>query len=167
MISSGGGAGTVDVTVNFSNSTSQTFTGQSVSDWYNGSNYAVLGLGRVQRSNNAITNDASNPRLYDMKLVLSPANWGLTIVSVTVTRTSAGGIINVMGISLNDACSGTPNAGTTVVSPMTVCPATSFTVSTTGASTSVGRTYQWYSSPAAMNTWTAIAGATNASYTEA
>ena len=166
LVSSGSGAGTISVTLNFASSATQTFTSISVPDWYNGSNYAILGLGRVSRTSNTISNDASNPRLYEVKLTVNPIYWSDSITSITVTRTSSSGRVNVMGVTINDLCSGHPTGGTTVMTPTIVCPNASFTVSTSGSTTSVGLQYQWESKPNASSTWTPIAGATNATYTE-
>jgi hypothetical protein len=44
LSTSGSGASTVTVTVNFSDGTNQQFTGISIADWYNGTNFALQGL---------------------------------------------------------------------------------------------------------------------------
>ncbi len=164
LASAGNGPATVDVTINFVSAPSQTITGVSIGDWYNGSGYAIFGLGRAARATNAISTDASNPRLYDVKLTVSASNWNNAISSITITRTSASGRLNVMGVSINDVCSGTPAGGTTVMTPGIVCPSTAFVLSTSGASSSVGQTYQWESTTSGAGVWTPIANATNATY---
>jgi trimeric autotransporter adhesin len=62
-------------------------------------------------------------------------------------------------------CSGTPDGGTTVSTSTAVCPNTPFTLSVTGSTDASGLTYQWEISTNGGTTWTAIAGATGATYT--
>ena len=61
-------------------------------------------------------------------------------------------------------CSGTPNAAV-ASGPSNACTGTNFILSATGVSTEYGISYQWESSPAGQNNWTAITGATSLSYT--
>ncbi|MBS1590198.1 MAG: hypothetical protein JST52_11350, partial [Bacteroidetes bacterium] len=164
LMSSGSGASTVDVTVNFT-SGSQTFTSISISDWYNGTNAAIIGIGRITRTTNVMTVDASNPRLYDIKLSIGQANWSNPITSITVTRTSASGRVHVMAVSVNDVCSGNPTGGTAVMTPGVICPSTSFALSTIGSSNGVGLSYQWETSASGANSWSAITNATTATFT--
>ncbi|WBV61129.1 GEVED domain-containing protein [Chryseobacterium camelliae] len=64
-------------------------------------------------------------------------------------------------------CSGTITAGTAAASVSSICTNTPFSISLTGATTGLGITYQWQSSPAGTNTFTNIAGATSTSYSVA
>ena len=61
------------------------------------------------------------------------------------------------------ACSGTPTAGTAVVTPTSGGGTTPFTLSVTGYSVAGGVGFQWQSSPDGT-TWTNIAGATLSTY---
>jgi hypothetical protein len=64
-----------------------------------------------------------------------------------------------------DNCTGTPNAGT-VTSPIYACSNENFVLSTLGATAPAdGLTGIWQSSPAGMNNWIDIAGATSVNYT--
>jgi hypothetical protein len=100
MLSTGGsGACTVNVTVNFTDNTSQTFSGVAISDWYGGSNYAIQGIGRINRSNNVLEPNSTNPRLYQSALTIDAANQTKPIQSVTVTKVSGTGIANVFAFS--------------------------------------------------------------------
>lgn len=100
MLSTGGsGTCTVNVTVNFTDATSQTFSGVAISDWYGGSNYAVQGIGRINRSNNVLEPNSTNPRLYQSALTIDAANQTKPIQSVTVTKVSGTGIANVFAFS--------------------------------------------------------------------
>lgn len=62
-------------------------------------------------------------------------------------------------------CSGTPNGGTTVASPSTVCFNGSSTLTLTGASISSGIAYQWQSFNTTTSLWQNITGATSPGYT--
>ncbi len=88
---------------------------------------------------------------YSGNVVLSGG--GLTPLNIPVTGTSA------------NACSGTPTAGTTVTTPSAGTSSTSFTLSLSGSSIGLGLTYQWSSSATGTGGWTALSGATNATYT--
>lgn len=100
MLSTGGsGACTVNVTVNFTDNTSQVFSGVSVSDWYGGSSYAIQGIGRINRSNNVLEPNSTNPRLYQAALTIDAANQTKPIQSVTVTKVSGTGIANIFAFS--------------------------------------------------------------------
>jgi hypothetical protein len=97
MLATGGsGACTVDVDVNFTDNTSQTFTANNISDWYSGSNYAIQGIGRINLNNNVLeSGGGTNPRLYQIPLAISTANQPKLIQSVTITKTGTGGIPNI------------------------------------------------------------------------
>lgn len=72
----------LDVTVNFDDSTTQDAT-VSVSDWYNGTGAAIQGMGRVNRANNNLEGDATNPRLYEYTIAIDEANQNKTITSLS------------------------------------------------------------------------------------
>jgi hypothetical protein len=112
MLATGGsGDCTVDAIVNFTDNTTQTFTGIAISDWYGGSSYAIQGIGRINKTNdNLESGSGTNPRLYQIPLAISAANQSKSIKSVTVTKTGTGGIPNIFGFSANayNAC-GSPD----------------------------------------------------------
>ncbi len=101
LATSGSGASTVTVTVNFTDNTSQTFTGVTVSDWYNGTGFAIQGFGRINRTNDTLeSGSGTNPRLYQTLLTLDAANQTKPIQSITITKTStAQGYTNVFAFS--------------------------------------------------------------------
>lgn len=101
MLATGGsGSCTVDIDVNFSDNTSQSFSGISIEDWYGGSNYAIQGIGRINISNdNLESGSGSNPRLYQIPLAIDAANQSKPIQSITVTKTGTGGIPNIFAFS--------------------------------------------------------------------
>lgn len=112
MLATGGsGACTVNVTVNFADATTETFTNISISDWYGGANFAIQGIGRINLTNDVLeTGGGTNPRLYQIPLTINVANQAKLIESVTVTKVT-GGIPNIFGFSANayTICSGPTN----------------------------------------------------------
>jgi hypothetical protein len=102
----GNGPSTATITVKFTDGTNQIFSGQSFADWYGGSNYAIQGISRVNRSTSAIENLTTNPRLYQIMLTLSAANKTKNIQSVMVTKTTSSGVLNIMAISTKNIAAG-------------------------------------------------------------
>lgn len=112
LATSGSGASTVNVTVNFADNTSETFTNLALADWYGGTNFAITGLGRINRTNDVLeTGSGINPRLYQIPMTLAAGNQSKLIQSVTVTKTGTGGIPNIMAFSANafTTCDGPTN----------------------------------------------------------
>jgi hypothetical protein len=108
LATSGGGAATITVTLNFSDGTTQTNTGIAVPDWYGGAGFAIQGIGRVNGGAipPALDNagGAINPRLYQVSLPVNGPNYSKTISSITITRTSTAGFVQVMAVSFMNAC---------------------------------------------------------------
>lgn len=99
LATSGSNASTVTITVTFTDASTQVLTGQTVSDWFSGTGYAIQGISRVSRSTNTIENPVGNPRLYQIPFAISSANTGKTIQSVTFNKTSTNGVLNVLAIT--------------------------------------------------------------------
>ncbi|WP_415328799.1 fibronectin type III domain-containing protein [Chryseobacterium sp. MMS23-Vi53] len=101
LATSGSGASTVSVVVNFTDNTSQTFTGVTIADWYNATGFAIQGFGRINRTNDTLeSGSGTNPRLYQTLLTIDPANQTKPIQSVTITKTStAQGYSNIFAMS--------------------------------------------------------------------
>jgi len=107
LSTSGSGASTVSVTVNFSDGTNQQFTGISIADWYTGTNIALQGFGRIKKpgASPAAGDDVpspeggTNPRLYQNEFVISAANQTKLIQSVTITKTAGTGLPNIFAFS--------------------------------------------------------------------
>lgn len=165
LATGGSGAVTTNITVTFTDASTQVFNSQSVGDWYGGANYAILGLGRVNKTNDGIDNNTNDPRLYQLKLTLLAANYTKQIASISFTNAnaSAGAFLNVMGISINDVCTGTPSGGTTTASASTVCATETLTLSSNGTN-AVGISNQWQSSIDNGVTWVDITGGTTNPY---
>ncbi|SFQ47135.1 GEVED domain-containing protein [Flavobacterium akiainvivens] len=84
----GGGSSNLPftATVNFSDGTNQQAS-LNAKDWYNGTNFAIKGIGRVNRTNNNLEGDAENPRLYEHTIALTAANQTKTITGITFAFT--------------------------------------------------------------------------------
>jgi len=104
MLSTSGSAlSTLSVTVNFTDGTTQQFTGISVPDWYNGADFAIQGLGRINRNTDGL--DAAggiNPRMYQAVMNIDVANYTKPIQGVTITKTSTtNGFPNIFAFSVD------------------------------------------------------------------
>lgn len=80
----GGGLQTLPftTTIHFTDNTTQDNI-LNVNDWYNGNGAAIVGIGRVNRANNNLEGDSSNPRLYEIALPISLINQGKSISSIS------------------------------------------------------------------------------------
>ncbi|MCE3076782.1 fibronectin type III domain-containing protein [Chryseobacterium gwangjuense] len=104
---SGSGTSTVNVVVNFTDATTQTFSGISLADWYGGTNFAIQGIGRIKKPSTPSTasddipspEGGTNPRLYQSELAILAANQTKLIQSVTVTKASGTGLPNIFAFS--------------------------------------------------------------------
>jgi hypothetical protein len=90
-----GAANTVDAVVNFTDGTTQTFTGFSYANWFSGSatTTAFYQFNRVNATNGLLNvctagTYTSQPNMYEMNLNISAANYGKLVSSITFTSTS-------------------------------------------------------------------------------
>ena len=128
LTASGYGPADFAAVVNFVDGTSQTFNGLSSPDWYALGTPATTGLGRADRSTNAIDNSAANPRLSELTLTLSAANALRQVANVQFTKTTGTGQLNLLAISVEQA----PAPTLTSLSPMGGPVGTSVTLTGTG-----------------------------------
>lgn len=100
LATGGSGSAVVGATVTFSDGTTQAFTNLTVSDWYDQPNFAIQGIGRINIVTNALEDGAGiNPRIYQIPLAITAANQSKTVQSVSFSKTSGSGIVNIFGIS--------------------------------------------------------------------
>ncbi|MFP7656015.1 T9SS type A sorting domain-containing protein [Chryseobacterium proteolyticum] len=99
LSTSGSGTSTVSATVTFTDNTTQVFSGLALSDWYGGSNYAIQGIGRINRTNNVLESSTTNPRLYQSVLTIDAANVTKPIQSITIAKSAGSGISNIFAFS--------------------------------------------------------------------
>lgn len=102
LATGGSGSGVVSAVVNFTDGTNQTFTSLSVGDWYDQANFAIQGIGRIKITTNALEDGGgTNPRIYQIPLAISSANQSKTVQSITFSKTSGTGFVNIFGVSAN------------------------------------------------------------------
>lgn len=156
---SGSGTSTISATVNFTDGSSQAFTGLTISDWYGGTtNVALQGIGRVG-TGGGLEGNANDPRLYYFPLNLDPANYGKDVASITVARTAGSGIAQIMGVSMKTK---TPEPHSQCAPFSTVLQQQNLVITTSGI------TMQWQESSSATGPFTDVtagAGATTPIYT--
>lgn len=101
LATSGSGTCSVNVKVDFVDNTSQVFTNVNISDWYGGSSFAIQGIGRINRNNDVLESNSTNPRLYQALLTIDVDNQKKPIKSATVTKVSGTGVANVFAFSID------------------------------------------------------------------
>ncbi|HTN46614.1 MAG TPA: GEVED domain-containing protein, partial [Flavipsychrobacter sp.] len=166
LAATGNGAGTMDMTVTFSDATTEQFTAITIDDWFGGANVVFHGgrIGRNETGCGGINIAASGPNLYEFNFALSPSNHSKSIVSISFTRTNttASELINIMGMSVAASCT-SPVAGTVSSSLGSVCSGQSFNLLSTFYA---GNSFQWEETPQGTTNWVAISGATSANFTK-
>ena len=135
LSTSGSAASTLTVTVNFSDGTSQQAAGIAVPDWYGGTDFAIQGLGRINRTTDGLdAAGGTNPRMYQAAINIDAANQTKLIQSVTITKTStSNGFPNVFAFSADEY---------STCAPPVLQPATNITAN--------GVTLNWTASPSAQ-----------------
>ncbi|MDO7853364.1 beta strand repeat-containing protein [Hymenobacter convexus] len=179
VIGTSGNANSVlDITVTFADGTTQLFPSQTIADWFAASQTNVVRekLGRVSRGDNTVqyTGTPVGPRIYQLKLVLSPANVTKNITGITFTKPLAAGNTVLLAVTAGvlPVCAAAPTGLTTAAtttsggttSLTTACSSTSIYLAVSGLANQSGYTYQWQSSTNG-STYTDISGATSATYT--
>lgn len=99
LVTSGSGASNITIQANFIDGTSQSFTSLAVSDWYNGTPFEAAGFGRGSLNDNNVETPSNNPRLYRITTNIAEANQTKVISSVTVTKNSGSGVVNVFAVT--------------------------------------------------------------------
>lgn len=165
LATSGSGTSVVSATVTFTDNTTQTFSNISLSDWYGGANAAIQGIGRINRSNDNLEPNSSNPRLYQNVLNIDAANQAKPIQSVTVTKTSGAGIPNIFAFSADaytDCVAPTTDAATAITANTAQI---SWTVPASNQTTSYDIYYSTSSTTPANNVNPNYSNVTGTSYT--
>lgn len=105
LVTSGSGVSTADAIVNFTDGSTQTFTGLSIPDWYGtGLPIELSGIGRGDRSNNNVETPSNNPKIFQLNLNIEPNNQTKLVESVEFIKNNIGGsVINVFAISGEEA----------------------------------------------------------------
>lgn len=169
MLSTSGSApSTLNVTVNFSDGSSQVITGgASIPDWYGGTDFAIQGLGRINRLTDGLdAAGGTNPRMYQAALAIDAANQAKPIQSVTITKTSTttNGFPNIFAFSA-DAYS---DCAPPVLQATTGITSTTATVAWTASASAQAAFYGvYYSTSSAAPTSSTVPQLTNLTGTSA
>lgn len=159
-------AGNVNITVNFTDGTTQTVNNFSTPNWFFGATPARIIGGRFNGNNSTYESNAAGPQLYQFKVTLLPANYSKTIRSIKFDNTLTNELLTIFAVSISTPCSGAVTAGAVASSTGTsACPSVNFTLSLPTATSGGGITYQWQSSATGGAPWTNITGANNSTYT--
>lgn len=117
-VTSGSGASSVTVTVNFTDASSQVFSSVNIPDWFNSNALPTIisGIGRGNRSDNGLENPTNNPRIYQLDLAIDAANQSKIVSGITVEKNS-GGVFNLFAVSgkLVPECPGPSNITATTI----------------------------------------------------
>ena len=112
LANSANGASTMSATLHFSDSSTDTISLGSVSDWFGGTPFYVGGMGRYNVATGVFDGTATvagtaNPRLYEIALPLSAADQLKTLTSITFQNTAVAGVANTIDIfALNGVARG-------------------------------------------------------------
>lgn len=148
LVGSGNGSSSVNVTVRFSDNSTQVLNNQTVPDWYQtGLPVEISGLGRGNRTNNVTESSTTNPKLFRLEVPIDLANQTKTVQSITITKTNTTGnsVFNLMALSGErsmEDCTGTPVAGTAQVNPISGAPNSGYTVSAQNYTAAFGLSFQ-------------------------
>ncbi|WP_326980885.1 fibronectin type III domain-containing protein [Chryseobacterium sp. MYb264] len=163
LSTSGSGTSVVNVLVNFTDGSSQLFSNQELADWYGGTNYAIQGIGRINRNNDNLESSTTNPRLYQAQLNMDTGNQTKPIQSVTVSKVSGSGIPNIFAFSA-DAYS---DCAAPTLQPVASVTPTTVQVSWVANSSTVTSYDIYYSTtntPPASGATPSVQGISNAAY---
>jgi hypothetical protein len=111
------------ITVNFTDNTTQVFSGIVLNNWFGSNAAAYSGTDRVNRVTNAIDVQTTGPKIFQQKLTLSAANTSKLIQSILVNNNSAVSTTNVLVVlAATTSTTFANDAGVTAVSgPNTGC----------------------------------------------
>ncbi len=137
------GAGSMNVTVRFTDNTTQVFSNQNLIDWFGTGTAIISGFDRVSRSTGTPAGVSGNPKMFNLDFVISCANRSKNVQTIKFQNTATNARNCIMAVS----GAATPNftATTTAVN----CAGGtngSATISPTGGIAPFS--YTWSTSPA-------------------
>ncbi|MBS1782390.1 MAG: hypothetical protein JSS78_04940, partial [Bacteroidetes bacterium] len=106
LYTAGNGPSTVNVTVTFTDATTQVFTGLTLLDWFTNTNPAIGNIGRVDRTATpaCATTSSGGPYLFDLPLALSSVNYTKLVQSITIDKTNAAGTVSFFAVGSQAPC---------------------------------------------------------------
>ncbi len=101
LVTSGDGASVVSGIITFTDNTTQIFSGLSIPDWYGSTALptALWNMGRINRNTATVETPTNNPRLYRLDIDFNTSNYGKSVQSIQFTKTSSGGVANILAVS--------------------------------------------------------------------
>ncbi|MFM2101416.1 MAG: hypothetical protein RIR05_402 [Bacteroidota bacterium] len=137
------GNATMNITLRFTDNSTQTYNGLSVLDWFSGAGSIYSNFGRVGRTTGIIANPPNAPHLYPHVLVLNCPNRIKLIKSIRILNTSANPRICMLAVSGNSG----PLTYSVQGDPVT-CPGGTNGTATVTAIGGIGPyTYNWSTQP--------------------
>ncbi len=128
----------MNITVRFTDGSSQVFNGLTMTDWFNNTNAVISGFDRTGRSMNSPDYQFNEPSMYPTDLVLSCANRAKNVQRIIIQNTSTNPricIFAVSGVALPTYSTTTINAtctagGSATITPIGGLPAFTYTWTT-------------------------------------
>lgn len=137
------GNASMNITLRFTDNSTQVFNGISVLDWFSGAGSIYSNFGRVGRTTGTIANPPNAPHLYPHVLVLNCPNRSKLLKSIRIQNTSVNPRLCMMAVSANSG----PISSNIQSSPVT-CPGGNNGSATVTASGGIGPyTYTWSTQP--------------------
>jgi len=105
LAATGSGQSSLNVRFVFEDGTVSNSYNTNVDDWFEGENYAIKGLDRVDREENIPNNSSDNPRLYDHLFTLNNSDSKKNIAKVVFEKTDEDGsflgVFALCGVNTN------------------------------------------------------------------
>lgn len=136
------GTGNMNVTLTFTDNTTQTFNNLSLDDWFAGTTSVINGFGRVSRTSGNIANPAGQPKMFSTNLHVSCTNRTKYLQSISVSNVSSNARICIMAAAGSNA-----PVYTATSSPVSCAGGTNGTASLQIVNSLAPNTYTWGSSP--------------------
>jgi hypothetical protein len=135
------GAGSVNITLRFTDNTTQVYTGQSLYDWFSTNTAIISGFDRCNRTGGTPANASGNPKMFTLDLPISCTNRAKNVKTVKFQNTGTNPrncIMAISGAALPTftvagtpvSCSGGANGSATITPVDGIAPYT-YTWSTT------------------------------------
>lgn len=107
LVGAGDATGTVtgNITVTFSDNSTQIFSNITFTDWFvSATNIAMQGFGRVARATGLLDGSTTTltPKLFEVKLTMTLLNSLKAISSITLTKNTTNGSINILAANVNN-----------------------------------------------------------------
>ena len=137
------GAGTMNVTLRFTDNSIQTYSNIGLADWFSGAGNILNGFGRTSRTTGVVSAPSGAPNLYAIDFNLTCANRIKNLKSIKFSNTGTNPRLCIMGLS------GASNAMviTNTVSPVTCQGGTNGSATITATGGTPPFNYTWSTTP--------------------